>query len=389
MFRTPSPVTATRIVPNRLSNGDDNTIILNIESSYPLKVELDIIDEIPFQFQVRDFLMSTNFSPGEKKTLTYDLRPTERGEYSFGAVQVYARSVIGLIQRRTKIEQQTLVPVYPSFIQMRKFEMYAISNRLTDMGVKKIRRIGHTMEFDTIKEYVRGDDVRSINWKATARSQNLMVNQFQDERSQQVVNVIDMGRVMKMPFDGLKLIDYAINTSLVISNIALIKEDKAGLFTFTNKKVSVVKPEKRRTHIQRIQEALYNADTNFLESNYQRLLVGLKTHLNQRSLILLYTNFETLSGMKRQLPYLQRIAKDHLLVTIFFENTELTSLLKDDSKTTSDIYTKAIAEQFDYEKRQIVKDLNQRGIHTILTPPKELSVNAINKYLELKARGLI
>src|SRR5690606_16159979 len=128
-------------------------------------------------------------------------------------------------------------------------------------------------------------------------SQNLMVNQFQDERSQQIVNVIDMGRVMKMPFEGLKLLDYAINTSLVISNIALLKDDKAGLITFTNNKISVVKPEKRRTHIQRIQEALYNADTNFLESNYERLLVGLKTHLNQRSLVLLYTNFETLSGM--------------------------------------------------------------------------------------------
>ena len=216
-----------------------------------------------------------------------------------------------------------------------------------------------------------------------------MINQYQDERSQQVVNVIDMGRVMKLPFDGLSLLEYAINTSLVISNISLIKEDKAGLITFSNKQSVVVKPEKKRTHIRKIQEALYNLKTNFLESDFQRMLVSLRTHLNQRSLVLLYTNFETYSGMERQLPYFKKLAADHLLVVVFFENTEMTSLIEQDSKTIEDIYTKTIAEKFSYEKRQIVKALNQRGIHTILTPPKELSVNAINKYLELKARGLI
>ena len=111
-------------------------------------------------------------------------------------------------------------------------------------GVKKIRRLGHTMEFDQIKEYVRGDDIRSINWKATARSNQLMVNQFQDEKSQQVINIIDTGRVMKMPFDGLQLLEYAINTSLVISNIAILKDDKAGLLTFSNKEIHAVRPEK-------------------------------------------------------------------------------------------------------------------------------------------------
>lgn len=389
LFLTRNPIKAERIVPNRLSNGDENTILINLSHNYPFTISLELIDEIPFQFQVRNFHLHLNLKTEESKTLSYELRPTERGEYDFGNLNVYVRTFLGLISRRTIIEQPQKIPVYPSFIQMRKFEMYAISNRLTDIGVKKIRRVGHTMEFDQIREYVPGNDIRSINWKATARSASLMVNQYQDERSQQVINVIDMGRVMKMPFDGLKLLDYAINTSLVISNIALLKEDKAGLFTFTNKETNLVKPEKHRTHIQRIQEALYHLDTNFLESNYERLVVGLKTHLKQRSLVLLYTNFETLDSMERQLPYLQRIAKDHLLVTVFFENTELSELLNMRAQTTRDIYTKAVAEQFDFEKRQIVKILNQKGVHTIYSPPKELSVNAINKYLELKARGLI
>ncbi len=380
---------AERISPQRLSNGDENTIRIKASSSYPFFISCSIVDEIPHQFQIRNFEIKSTFEKNSGKEFTYNLRPTVRGEFDFGSINAFITSKIGFIRRKYVFPQPEKLPVYPSFIQMRKFELYAISNRLSDIGIKKIRRLGHTMEFDQIKEYVRGDDVRSINWKATARSQNLMVNQYQDERSQQVVNVIDMGRVMKLPFDGMTLFEYAINTSLVISNISLIKDDKAGLITFSNKDSVVVRPEKKRTHVRKIQEALYKLDTNFLESDYERLVVTLRSHLNQRSLVLLYTNFETFSSMERQLPYLQRIARDHLLVTIFFENTELTSLLERNSENIGDIYTKTVAEKFSFEKKQIVKSLTQHGIHSILTPPKELSVNAINKYLELKARGLI
>lgn len=389
LFSVPNGITAKRILPQKLSNGDENPIDISITNNYSFPVSLSIIDEVPFQFQLRDFVLTTKLHKNDSKNLRYTLTPTKRGEFEYGKMNIYASSSVGFIKRRFIFEESVGLPVYPSFIQMRKFELYALSNRLSDIGVKKVRRIGHTMEFDQIKEYVRGDDLRSINWKATARSNQLMVNQYQDERSQQVVNVIDMGRVMKMPFEGLQLLEYAINTSLVISNIALLKEDKAGLITFSNNKSTIVKPEKKRTHIRKIQETLYNLDTNFQESDFERLILNLRQHLNQRSLVLLYTNFETLSAMERQLPYLQRIAKDHLLVTIFFENTELSKLLESESNSISDIYTKTVAEKFDYEKRQIVKALNQRGIHTILTPPKDLSVNAINKYLELKAKGLI
>ncbi len=389
LFRINDGIQIERIAPKRLSNGDQNKITLTISSSYVFRCKLEIIEELPPQFQIRDFNIITGLKPGEQKKKTYEVRPTERGVYNFGCTVCFAETMFGIARRKYITGKNMDVPVYPSFIQMRKFELYAISNRLTDIGIKKIRRIGHTMEFDQIRNYVPGDDIRSINWKATARANQLMINQYQDEKSQQVINVIDMGRVMKMPFDELHLLDYAINTSLVISNIALLKEDKAGLVTFSNNDSTVVLPQKKRTHIQRIQEALYNLEANFLESDYERLLISLRTHIKQRSLILLYTNFETYSGMERHLPYLQHVAKDHLLVTVFFENTEMSSLLEMEPKTVGEIYTKTIAEQFSYEKKQIVKTLNQRGIHTILTPPKELSVNAINKYLELKARGLI
>jgi uncharacterized protein (DUF58 family) len=245
------------------------------------------------------------------------------------------------------------------------------------------------MEFEQIKDFVTGDDVRNINWKASAKRNQLMINQFQDEKSQPVYSVIDKGRVMKMPFEELKLVDYAINSTLVISNIALKKGDKAGMFSFSDKVSNQVMAQKRASQMNLILETLYNLDTDFKESDFARLYIDIKRSITQRSLLLLYTNFETMDALHRQLPYLQAIAKNHLLVVIFFENTELKELVKQPAVSTQEIYQKTIAEKFIYEKKLIVNELNKYGIQTILTEPQQLTVNTINKYLEINARGLL
>jgi uncharacterized protein (DUF58 family) len=194
---------------------------------------------------------------------------------------------------------------------------------------------------------------------------------------------------MKMPFEELKLVDYAINSTLVISNIALKKGDKAGMFSFSDKVSNQVMAQKRASQMNLILETLYNLDTDFKESDFARLYIDIKRSITQRSLLLLYTNFETMDALHRQLPYLQAIAKNHLLVVIFFENTELKELVKQPAVSTQDIYQKTIAEKFIYEKKLIVNELNKYGIQTILTEPQQLTVNTINKYLEIKARGLL
>jgi len=281
------------------------------------------------------------------------------------------------------------VPTYPSFMQLRKYNLVAISNNLHQYGIKKIRRIGHTMEFEQIKDYVLGDDLRTINWKATAKKSQLMVNQFQDEKSQPVYSVIDKGRVMKMPFDGLMLLDYAINAALVISNVALKKHDKAGIIAFSKKLENIVVAEKRTSQMNLILEALYNVETDFHESDFGRLYADIKRNITQRGLMLLYTNFETLDGLHRQIPYLKGIAKNHLLVVIFFKNTELERIINNPAETVQQAYDKVIAEKFAFEKRLIVNELQKYGIQSILTTPENLTIDTINKYLEIKARGLL
>lgn len=382
-------ISANRQLPEKLSNGDDNPIHLSITNSYNFKTDLVLIDELPFQYQKRDFEINTQLNQHEEKKITYTLRPLERGEYYFGNLNIYVNSPIGLVTRRFQFAKDAMVPNYPSFLQLRKYMLLAFSNKLFEYGLKKIRRIGHTMEFEQIKDYVTGDDIRNINWKATAKRNQLMVNQFQDERSQPIYSVIDKGRAMKMPFEGLSLLDYAINATLVISNVALKKQDKAGMFTFSRKIENKVIAERRPSQMNKIRETLYNVSTDFSESDFSRLYIDVKRNLTQRSLLLLYTNFETLDALHRQLPYIQAIAKNHLLVVIFFENTELHKLTNVEASNTFEIFQKTIAEKFMYEKKLIVNELQKHGIQSILTAPEHLTINTINKYLEIKARGLI
>jgi uncharacterized protein (DUF58 family) len=390
LFLRKNAIKVQRQVPERFSNGDSNKVQLQVKNRYPFRVALKIIDEIPTQFQNRNFLLTASLNNGERQNLVYNLRPVERGEYVFHHVNVFVKSPLELVIRRIISGEEQMVKVLPSYLALRQFELLAYSNNLAESGSRKIRKIGHSLEFEQIKEYVLGDDIRSINWKATARrGGELMVNNYVDERSQQVYCIIDKGRVMKMPFEGMTLLDYAINATLVLAKVALIKQDRAGLVTFAENIGHFLPADRKAAQMGNILEALYNQQTKFLESNFEKIYALVRTRITQRSLIILFTNFESLSGLQRQLPYIRSIARNHLVLVVFFENTELRQLTDSPADSVESLYTKTIAEQFAYEKKLIVKELQQHGIFTILTAPQNLTINTVNKYLELKARQAI
>jgi len=386
MYGKKNGIEAGRITPERFSNGDQNKIILHLTNNYRFRSAISVIDELPVQFQERNWIRKIKIETDGKAVIEYFLRPVERGEYVFGNINIYAYSPLRIVKRRYTIQAEQLIKVYPSYVQMRRYQLLAVSNRLQEAGVKRIRRLGHSMEFEQIKEYVRGDDYRTINWKATARKSDLMVNNFTDERSQQIYCIINKGRVMKMPFEGMTLLDHAINASLVLSNVAMIKHDKAGLITFAEHTDSFLPADKKPTQMNLLQEALYKQQTMFLEPDFEKLYSVIRNRITHRSLMILFTNFESMESLEREMSSLKRIAKYHLLLVVFFENTELKSLVESKAATLEDIYIKTIAEKFSYEKRLMVKELHKNGIASILTTPENLTVNTINKYLELKTR---
>ncbi len=389
LYQPKNALNARRILPDKFSNSDNNPIPITITNNYGFKIHLDVIDELPVQFQKRDFSYQISLNPTQNHNFEYLARPVDRGEYYFGHLNIFVSSVLKIIKRKYKFQNQQMVMVYPSIIQMQKYDFLAISNALTEIGLKKIRRIGNTSEFEQIKDYVQGDDFRTVNWKATAKRAQLMVNQFQDEKSQPIYSIIDTGRIMKMPFNGLKLLDYAINSTLAFSNVALKKHDKVGMISFSKKIETFLPAIQKLTYLNRILETLYNIDTQFTDSDFGLLYAQLKRKVTHRSLLLLYTNFEHISGLKRQMPYLQVISKKHMLVVVLFENTELDTILNENAEDLQTIYHKTIAEKFAFEKRLMVKELQKHGIQSILTAPENLTINTINKYLEIKARGLL
>lgn len=382
-------ISAERFLPEKFSNGSENNVRILLENRYNFAVKLRIYEDYPVQFQIRDSGFDLVLARNQSKQLNYTLKPVKRGSYVFGYVNTLATGKLGMVYRRFRTCKDQTVAVYPAFIQMRRFELMAVSNRLTEIGIKKIRKVGTSSEFEHIRPYVQGDDPRKVNWQATARRGDIMVNNYQDERSQQVYCLIDKGRVMKMPFEGMSLLDYAINASLVLLNTAMVKGDKAGLITFSNQISNVVPAERRPTQMNKIMEVLYNQKTFYKESDYEILYATAKLKITQRSLLLLFTNFETMEGLKRQMFFLRKLAMQHLLVVVFFENTELNVLLESHPQSLKDIYIKTIAEKFTLDKRLIVRELEQYGIHSILTTPANLTVNVINKYLELKSRGSV
>lgn len=390
LFLKHTGITAERELPDRLSNGDLSPVGVLLQNNYSFRAGIRVIDELPEQFQRRDFSLRTALETGARSRLEYELRPLSRGEYIFRDLNVFVTTPLRLVVRRYKIPAQRSVKVYPSFLSLKKFDLLAYSNRLADTGNRKIRKTGHSLEFEQIREYVTGDDIRTLNWKATARKGGqLMVNSYTDERSQQVYCIIDKGRVMKMPFLGLTLLDYAINAALVLCRVALLKQDKAGLITFSHQDGQVLQADRRPDQLNSILESLYDQQTDFGESDYERLYSLVRSKISQRSLIVLFTNFESVSGLQRQLPFIRAIARRHLVLTVFFQNTELKQLTSAPVSDIESLYVRTIAEKFEHEKRLMVRELQQHGIFTILTPPEELSVNTVNKYLELKARQAI
>ena len=381
-------VTGRRKVGKLMRNGDENKVKITLTSTYRLAVNVEVIDEAPVVFERRDISYKKKIARRGDAVVRYMLHPTRRGIYGFGLVRAFVSTPLGLAKRRFNCGEPQDVKVYPSYLKLRQYELMAIHNNLTLTGLKRIRRPGNQTEFEQIKDYVTGDDYRTINWKATARRSQLMVNVYQDERSQQVISVIDKGRVMQQAFEGMTLLDYAINASLVISHIATLKADNAGLVTIEKQLDTYVKPGRGPKQMRLILDALYGQETTFGETDLSELCVNTMRMLNKRSLFILYTNFLSFNAMMRQLPFLRQLNHRHRLLVVFFEDPELDALVKERPSSMRDYYCQVIGEKLVSEKQLIVSTLRQHGIYSLLTRPQDLSVDLINKYLEMKSRHL-
>jgi uncharacterized protein (DUF58 family) len=389
VFLYKEPLTFERQINERLSLGDKNPVKLIVKNKGLQPVTFVLFEGFPEQMQERQKVFKGILGPEGEKEFTYDFEPKSRGEYIFGDAFFRIASIFNLVSRKFVVSSQFHAQVYPSVLQLKKFELLVFQQQKTSAGIKKVRRIGNNSEFEQIRAYVQGDEVKTVNWKATSRKFDLMVNQYQEEKSQHIYCLIDKSRNMQVEFDDMTVLDYAINSTLVFSNIALKNGDKTGLITFSDKIGTKLPANRTGSQMRRILEELYNQKTHFKEPNYELLYQTIRRTISTRSLLVLFTNFQTEFAMRRALPMLRRINQKHLLVIVFFENTDLQEFAFKPLESTNDVYISAVAERMITLKSRMARELKQNGIQTILTTPENLSIDTINKYLELKARGAI
>jgi len=388
LYRRNIRISAARKTPRNLGLGDDTRVVLHLEYHGTLPLDALVIDELPEQLQIRNLEIPLKLISGWNIT-QYTIRPTMRGVYHFGRLHIFIESPIHFVKRKISLPIEANIAVYPSVAQMHAVEMRAISRVNNLSGNKRFRRIGLSYEFEQIAPFVEGDNYRNMNWKATGKTRELMINQYQDERSQNMYCVVSKGRAMKMTFKGMSMLDYAINSTLAISNVGLKKYDKVGLITFSNKIGTAIRADNRHGQLQKINEALYAERERDLEPSYELLYRSIDRIAPNRSLLLMFANFETMYMMDRALPILRKINKKHLLVMILFKDEDLMEKVKKEKVALDDIYEITLAKKHLSEREEIAGRLRHHGIQTVVSSPKDLSINVINKYLELKSRGII
>lgn len=384
-YKQKTPIKFQRTIPLRMNLGDNEDVHLELTSNYPFPIRgvilekdgLGAVRELPFQIAANNTVV-----------ISYELQPKRRGVLQFEVCYVRFGGLLGLLERNLIFKTKQVSAVYPSVRQMKSFE-FAVAHASQERGIKKIRQLGHNNEFEHIKNYTQGDELKTINWKASSRRDELMVNQYQIERSQHIYALVDKSRSMKHAFEGMQLLDYAINSTLVLGNIALQKQDKFGVFTFSNKIGSLLLADSGKAHRQGLLEMLYQQKTNFKETNFDLVYYTIRQKIKQRSMLLLFTNFDTQAALERVLPALLRINRYHLLVVVFFEQTDLQQLSIQKPSNIQDVYLSQVAQDRMLEKRVMAKKMNKLGIRTILTEPDQLSVKVINQYLEVKSKGVL
>ncbi len=377
-----------RITEDRWDLNGENTIQYLFNHNFTTPHTIQLTDDLPYQLQIRGEAIDLRLLPHEEKSVTNVFTPKQRGNFQFGKTRIYLDGPFKLFKRRFLFNNDKQVKVYPSVTTMKKFELEAKALSPQTLGIKKHRRVGHSYEFEQIRNFHRGDEYRSINWKATSRVNQIMVNQFQDERAQPIYTLIDKSRNMRLPFNGLTLLDHAINTGLVLANLNLVKKDKAGLITFAHKIETSIGADNKSTQLKRILEALYAEEERLEEANFEGLYTFINRSLKNRSILFLFTNIETEFALERVLPLWRSINKKHMLIPIFFENTELSAYGHEKANDIGEVFLRHTANQLAFEKQLLINKVQAAGIMTIYTKPQDLIVNTVNKYLELKARGL-
>jgi uncharacterized protein (DUF58 family) len=378
-----------RVNETKLSLGAENVIGIRLQDPRPAgpPVRFLVRDDPPADFRVRDLLQHGIITPRQEITLQYHVWPPHRGDYTFGDMYLRVWTAWGLLTRSRRVPLAAAVKVYPNLLDVRRYEMLARRGRLFELGLKNARRLGTGTEFERLREYMPGDDYRQMAWAATARRGKPIVVEYETERSQPIILLLDAGRLMSAPVGDLAKLDYAINTCLLLAFVATLKGDRVGLLVFADSVLGYYPPRRGRAQFLSLLEALYNVQAQPVESDYAQAVEYLTRRHPRRSLDIVFTDLLDRSADTGLVPHISRLAPRHLPMLVAVGDPAVTQRATALPAATDELYERTVARLLLSERRQALDALDARGVITVDVPAGDLSVAVINRYLELKARG--
>lgn len=382
----------TRTHEDRLSLAAPNQIDVDVRlrrSPRALRVWLRDEPPVTFGIDADERILEKSVPPSETTNFRYDVRPPRRGDYQFGDLHLRWQSVLGLITRQTRVKASESVKVYPNLVDVKKYDLLLRKNRLWELGLRNTKIFGSGTEFERLRDYQTDDEYRRINWKATARRGKPISVEYETERSQNIMAMLDIGRMMRSPVGEIAKIDYAINAVLLLAYVAAQKGDKLGLLTFADQVEGWLAPRGGKGQFHRMLEVLYAVESQTVEPNYNAAFGYLAARQSKRSLVLVFTDLTGSVSMDTLVAQLGRLRKRHLVLLVTLRDPTVQHMAEQDVSNSESLYQRTVAEQLLDERRLTLEKLQRRGVHTLDVAADELSIAVINRYLELKSKTLI
>ena len=379
----------TRYHDTKLSLGADNPIHLEVQNRNKRTANFWLHDEPPDAFVVDQRMLEGQAAPWQTWEGIYHVRPLRRGDYQFEAINLRWRSPLRLMLRQGKVEAAEPVKVYPNLLDVRRYDLLLRHNRLHELGLRQSRQFGEGTEFERLREYLPDDDFRRIDWKATARRNRPVTVEYQTERSQTIVAVLDAGRLMQSPVAQMAKLDYAVNAVLFLSYVATGKGDKVGLMTFADDVMQFVSPRQGRGQFYRMLELLYAVQAQPVEPDYQRALSYLAIKQRKRALVVMFTDLSGGLSTQTLVGQVSMLARHSLPLIVTISDPDVHAAAQQRPHNMLTVYQRAAAQQLLDERQLALDSLRRQGVLTLDVPANQLSMAVINRYLELKGRMLL
>ena len=380
---------AERSVVRIASLGMPHAVTLLVSNHSPRGFYLNVRDDLPQDFTAEPKDFTVQLAARSRANMHYEFRSRRRGAFRLESVYLRARSALGLWRRILTYRLETEIHVYPDMKQLSEYAVLARTNRLSLMGLRRTRRVGHDNEFERLRDYTPDDNYKHIDWRTTARRSKLTVKDFQTNQSQRIIFLLDCGRMMTNQASGLSLLDHSLNAMLMMSFVALRQGDSVGLVCFSDQIHTYVPPRGGMAQMNRLLHAAFDRFPRLVESRYDEAFLYLTSHCKKRSLVVLITNLiDEVNSHQIQL-YLRNLVGRHLPLGVLLRDHALFDAADKPYTNDAQLFRAAAAADILTWRHQVLSDLEHKGVLSLDVFPENMTAPLVNRYLEIKARHLL